>query len=124
MLYSKIANFFGNDLDKLKIGIWGLSFKPNTDDIREAPSIELISSLLGSGVIVKVFDPEAMEHMFEKFGNQVEFMNSKYDAIENVDALCIMTEWSEFRNPDFELMGSNMKSKVIFDGRNVLTSKE
>jgi UDPglucose 6-dehydrogenase len=106
-------------LNGKKIAIWGLSFKPNTDDIREAPALHMISELLNEGVTITVFDPEAMNNARKVLGDKINFANGQYDAIKDCDALVIATEWSEFRTPDFERMTALMKNKVIFDGRNV-----
>ena len=102
-----------------KIALWGLAFKPNTDDIREAPALYLIEELLKAGASVAAFDPEAMKNVREVVGDKITFTENQYDALINCDALIIATEWSEFRTPDFDKMTERMKSKVIFDGRNV-----
>lgn len=114
-----IIEHFNADVKGKKIAIWGLAFKPNTDDIREAPSLEIIAELLAHGAIVSVFDPEAMEHVKNVFGDRVEYRNDMYDCTKSADALAILTEWSVFRSPDFSLLESQMNSKLIFDGRNV-----
>ncbi len=119
VLFDKISNYFDDDLKGKKIGIWGLSFKPGTDDIREAPSVVLINRLLDAGAEIHVHDPVAQENVREIFGDKLIYCEHHYDAIESVDALAIVTEWNEFRNPDFEYMKHKMKSQVIFDGRNL-----
>ncbi len=119
VLFDKISNYFDDDLKGKKIGIWGLSFKPGTDDIREAPSVVLINRLLDAGAEIHVHDPVAQENVREIFGDKLIYCEHHYDAIEGVDALAIVTEWNEFRNPDFEYMKHKMKSQVIFDGRNL-----
>ena len=119
ILGDKIKNYFGNDLSGRTIAVWGLAFKPETDDIREAPALELINDLLKSGASVRAFDPEAMENVSRQFGDRVYFAKDQYDALTGVDALVIVTEWSEFRNPDFERIAGLLKHQVIFDGRNV-----
>ena len=119
ILGDKIKNYFGNDLSGRTIAVWGLAFKPETDDIREAPALELINDLLKSGASVRAFDPEAMENVARQLGDKVYFAKDQYDALNGVDALVIVTEWSEFRNPDFERIAGLLKHPVIFDGRNV-----
>ena len=109
-------------LESLKgktIAIWGLAFKPYTDDIREAPALANIDLLLEKGAILRVYDPEAMKNVRELMGDQIYFAEDQYDALEDADALMIMTEWPVFRTPDFSIVGSKMKNKVIFDGRNL-----
>lgn len=114
-----IRKHFNNDLKGKTIALWGLAFKPHTDDIREAPAIYNIEALLKDGVKVKAHDPEAMENIKRMFGDRVEFCNTPYEAAEGADAILIATEWPEFRTPDFEKLNSIMKGKVIFDGRNL-----
>jgi len=114
-----IESHFNNDLAGKIIGIWGLAFKPYTDDIREAPALYNIEALLALGCKVRVYDPEAMKNVKELLGDVVEYSKIPYDAIEGADALLIVTEWPQFRTPDFERMESLLKNKVIFDGRNL-----
>jgi UDPglucose 6-dehydrogenase len=114
-----IKEHFKNDLRGKKIGVWGLAFKPQTDDIREAPALDNIKVFLEEGSQVKVHDPEAMQNVKKIFDNKVEYFENPYDAVKDVDCLFIATEWSEFRTPDFEKLSSLMKGKVIFDGRNL-----
>jgi UDPglucose 6-dehydrogenase len=114
-----IKNHFNNDLAGKTIGIWGLAFKPYTDDIREAPALYNIEHLLELGCKINVYDPEAMPNVKEILGDSVTFSKNPYEAIENADALLIVTEWPQFRTPDFERMESLLKNKVIFDGRNL-----
>ena len=122
ILGSKIKNYFNQDLNGKTIAIWGLAFKPETDDIREAPALSLIEELLAAGAKVKAFDPEAMANVKQTIGeHSIYFAQNAYDAIEQADALAIVTEWSEFRNPNFEKIKSLLKSKAIFDGRNVFS---
>jgi UDPglucose 6-dehydrogenase len=122
ILVSKIKNYFNQDLNGKTIAIWGLAFKPQTDDIREAPALSLIQELLAAGAKVKAFDPEAMANVKQTIGeHSIYFAQNAYDAIEQADALAIVTEWSEFRNPNFEKIKSLLKSKAIFDGRNVFS---
>jgi len=118
-LIPRIKEYFNNNVTGKKIALWGLAFKPNTDDIREAPALYLIEELLKAGATVTAFDPEAMKNVRDIFGDKISFTENQYDALNNCDALIIATEWSEFRTPDFEKMTQRMKSKVIFDGRNV-----
>ena len=117
-LVPRIKKYFSNDLKNRKIALWGLAFKPNTDDIREAPALYIIDELLKEGATVTAFDPEAMSNVKPILEDRINFA-SQYEAIKDCDALIIATEWSEFRTPDFERMSSAMKNKVIFDGRNV-----
>jgi UDPglucose 6-dehydrogenase len=124
VLFDKISNYFEGDLKGKKIGIWGLSFKPGTDDVREAPSVVLINRLLYAGAVIQVHDPVAQENIREIFGDKLIYCEHHYDAIEGVDALAIVTEWNEFRNPDFEYMKHKMKSRVIFDGRNLYSPEK
>jgi UDPglucose 6-dehydrogenase len=118
-LLPRIKKHFNNDLKNKKITLWGLAFKPNTDDIREAPALAMIEELLKEGASVTAFDPEAMANVKKILGDKIIFADSQYDAIKDCDALIVATEWNEFRTPDFDRMVSLMKNKVIFDGRNV-----
>ncbi len=124
ILSSKISDYFGGELSGKTIGVWGLAFKPNTDDIREAPALTIISRLLQKGAKIKAYDPEAMENVQKIFGDKIEFCSNEYEAIKNVDALAIITEWNVFRTPEFDEMKKLMKAPVIFDGRNVYDVKE
>ena len=119
VLGKKVKAYFGDSLQGKTFAIWGLAFKPETDDIREAPALELIKELTAAGASVRAFDPEAMNNVKAIFGDAVYFAEDQYDAINGADALVIVTEWSEFRNPDFKRMESALKAKAIFDGRNV-----
>lgn len=118
-LIPKIKSFFNDDLKGKKIALWGLSFKPNTDDIREAPALTIIDALLELGSEVKVYDPEAMKNVKALLTGRVHFAEHQYEALADADALVIATEWSEFRTPDFDRIISLLKNKVIFDGRNL-----
>jgi UDPglucose 6-dehydrogenase len=118
-LIPRIKKYFNNNLNGKKIALWGLAFKPNTDDIREAPALYLVGELLKTGASIAAFDPEAMKNMRDILGDKITFTENQYDALINCDALIIATEWSEFRTPDFDKMTERMKNKVIFDGRNV-----
>lgn len=118
-LIAAIKHYFNNSLKGKTIAVWGLAFKPHTDDIREAPALENIESLLNEGAIVKVSDPEAMENVKTIFGSKVEFCENPYEAAKDADGLFIATEWPEFRTPDFEKLSTLLKNKAIFDGRNL-----
>ena len=119
ILIPRILSHFNNELKDKTFAIWGLAFKPETDDIREAPSLYMIEEFLKHGANLNVFDPEAMSNVKRKFGDQLHYAENMYDAIKNADALIICTEWSIFRTPDFAKLKSNMKSPIIFDGRNL-----
>ncbi|QNA45802.1 UDP-glucose dehydrogenase family protein [Lacibacter sediminis] len=118
-LMPKINSYFNNDLKGKRFALWGLAFKPNTDDIREAPALYMIDALTEAGATVHAYDPEAMPNVKQVVGDKIDFAQNQYDALENADALIIATEWSEFRTPEFEKISSMLKNKVIFDGRNV-----
>ena len=118
-LIPRIKKYFNHDLKNKKIAVWGLAFKPNTDDVREAPALNIINELLNEGATITAFDPEAMNNAKQILSGKITLAASQYDAIQNCDALVIATEWSEFRTPDFDRMASVMRTKVIFDGRNV-----
>ncbi len=119
-LIPKIEKYFNGNLKGKHFALWGLAFKPNTDDIREAPALYMIDALTTAGATVTTFDPEAMNNVKQtEYGNKATFANSQYDALQNADALIIATEWSEFRTPDFDKINSLLKNKVIFDGRNL-----
>jgi UDPglucose 6-dehydrogenase len=118
-LVPKIKDYFKNDLKGKKIALWGLAFKPNTDDIREAPALYIIDALVEAGASVAAFDPEAMNNVQQLVGDKITFVHSQYDALHDADALVIATEWSEFRTPDFNRIASLLKNKAIFDGRNL-----
>ncbi len=119
VLTEKMKAYYNGDLKNKLIALWGIAFKPNTDDIREAPALYLIQDLLDLGAKVVAYDAEAAANARKIFGDKVNFAGEPYHALKDADALCIVTEWSEFRTPDFEKMGKLMKSKVIFDGRNI-----
>jgi len=119
VLFSKVKNYFDGNLVGKKFAFWGLAFKPGTDDIREAPALYIIEELLQAGAQVVAFDPEAMPNVKRLLGDTISFSENAYDALHDADALLIATEWSVFRNPDFELVGQKLKNKVIFDGRNL-----
>ena len=119
ILMPRIRSYFNNELEGKSFAIWGLAFKPETDDIREAPSLYMIDELLKAGVNLKVFDPEAMPNVKRRLGDRLNYASNMYDATEDVDALIICTEWSIFRTPDFSKLKSRMKNHVVFDGRNL-----
>jgi UDPglucose 6-dehydrogenase len=118
-LLPKVLSYFNNDLRGKRIAVWGLAFKPNTDDIREAPALKIIEQLIANGAAIIAYDPEAMENVKSEIGAKIAYAENQYDALEDADALLIATEWSEFRTPDFEKMKSLLKNAVIFDGRNL-----
>jgi UDPglucose 6-dehydrogenase len=119
ILGKKIKNYFGSELTGFTFAIWGLAFKPETDDIRDAPSLELIRELLAAGATVRVFDPEATNNVKQIFGDKILYAADQYEAVSGASALIIVTEWSEFRNPDFDKIAAKLKHPAIFDGRNV-----
>lgn len=118
-LVPKIKEYFNNNLKGKHFAVWGLAFKPNTDDIREASSLYIIDQLLAAGATVAAFDPEAMENVKVLKGDQIKYAKNQYEVLKNADALIIATEWNEFRSPDFDSIASSLKQKVIFDGRNL-----
>jgi UDPglucose 6-dehydrogenase len=119
VLLDKIDAHFGDQLKHKTVAIWGLAFKPRTDDVREAPALVLIDHLLRAGARVQVHDPEAMENVREIYGDKLVYGQQPMDVLENADALAINTEWNEFRNPDFAEMKRRMRTPIIFDGRNL-----
>ncbi len=124
VLFPRIKNYFKGNLSGKKIAVWGLAFKPDTDDIREAPALYMIDELLKAGASVTAFDPEAMTNVKTLLGDKIDFSKDEYQALENAHALLICTEWGIFRNPNFEKIGSLLKEKVIFDGRNLFEVDE
>jgi len=124
VLFDKLAEHYGTKLTDKTIAIWGLSFKPETDDIREAPAMAIIEQLINAGARVKVYDPAAMEQTRNRFGNRIEYAADKYAAIKGADALLLVTEWKEFRLPDFERMKRLMRTPLILDGRNIFDRDE
>lgn len=119
LLLEKMKKFFGNSLGKRTIAVWGLSFKPETDDMREAPSVSLISELLRLGCKVKAYDPVARDEAKKYFEDKVELCEDAYDVLQSSDGLAILTEWNEFRTPDFERIKNELTNPVVFDGRNL-----
>jgi UDPglucose 6-dehydrogenase len=122
-LLPKIKSYFNNALKGKHFALWGLAFKPNTDDIREAPALYMIDALLAEGATVCAFDPEAIANVKRVLGDKISFANGQYEALEGADALIIATEWNEFRTPDFEKIAGQLSSKVVFDGRNLFDTK-
>ena len=124
ILIPRVKEHFDNNLQGKTIAIWGLAFKPNTDDIREAPALYMIRQLLDAGAKVRAYDPEAMENVQKQLGDAIEYADDQYDALQGADALIVATEWSAFRTPNFEKMGELLKQKVVFDGRNVFDPEQ
>ena len=124
VLFDKIAKHFKGDMKGKNFAIWGLSFKPKTDDMREAPSLVIIEKLLHAGANVKAFDPVAMHEAKKTLGEQITYCKDQYDTLIDADALIIATEWPEFRSPNFNVISKLMKQKVIFDGRNIFDQEE
>ena len=118
-LVTKINTYFKNDLQGKKSALWGLAFKPNTDDIRDAPAIDMINALTAAGATITAYDPEAIPNVKNKIGDKIKYATNQYEALTGADILVIATEWSEFRTPDFEIIVKELPSKVIFDGRNL-----
>jgi UDPglucose 6-dehydrogenase len=119
VLYNKLAKYFDNNLEGKTIAMWGLSFKPQTDDMREAPALVLIEKILGAGAKVKAYDPVAMEESQRRIGDVIEYAKDQYEALIDADALLLVTEWPEFKFPNFNVVKKLLKNQVIFDGRNV-----
>ena len=118
-LIPRVKEYFGGDLKGKTIAVWGLAFKPYTDDIREAPALYNIEALLEAGAKVRAYDPEAMENVKQLMGDKIEFCDNYYHCVEGADALMIMTEWPVFRTPEFDKLEKSLNNKVIFDGRNL-----
>ena len=123
VLFAKVKHFYGDALRGKTLAVWGLAFKPRTDDIREAPALVLIDSLLAAGVHVRVHDSEAMENVKVIYGDKLTYCEPLYDAVEGADGLAIVTEWQEFRNPDFDHIKRALTTPVVFDGRNIYDEK-
>ena len=124
VLFNKISKHFKGDMKGRTFAMWGLSFKPKTDDMREAPSLVLIEKLLNAGANVKAFDPVAMHEAKKFLGEEITYCKDQYDTLIDADALLIVTEWPEFRAPNFNVISKLMKNKVVFDGRNVFDFEE
>jgi UDPglucose 6-dehydrogenase len=119
ILLGPIIDFFGSNLNNVKLALWGLAFKPDTDDIREAPALYMIEHLVENGATVVAYDPEAMDNVKKLFGDKIQYAATEYEALEGADALVICTEWSAFKNPDFAKISEKLSKKAIFDGRNL-----
>jgi UDPglucose 6-dehydrogenase len=124
VLFHKILRFFNNDVKGKSIAIWGLSFKPQTDDMRQAPSLVIVQKLLDAGATVRAYDPIAMKEAMHHFGDKISYAGDAYEALIGADCLAMVTEWPEFRFPNFKVMKELMKSAVIFDGRNIYDRAE
>ena len=124
VLFPKIKNYFKGDLNEKKIALWGLAFKPDTDDIREAPALYMIDELVAAGASITAFDPEAMPNVQRLIGDKIAYGTDEYSILENADALLICTEWGIFRNPDFDRIKGLLKDAVVFDGRNLFDMEE
>lgn len=124
VMVQKIQNYYGENLTGKTFGIWGLAFKPNTDDIREAPALYIIEELLAAGAKIKAFDPEAMENVKAVFGDRIQLVSDQYEAVIGVDALVILTEWSVFRTPSFKVVKQLLKKPMVFDGRNLYSLEQ
>ena len=124
IIAKRILDHFGKDLSGKKIAIWGLSFKPSTDDIREAPALYTINILLEHNATISVFDPEAMNNVKKVYGDKIHYANDQYEALDDAHVLAIMTEWNVFRTPDFNLIKSKLKMPLIYDGRNLFDNSE
>ena len=124
VIVDKIISKFGDDLSNLTFAVWGLAFKPLTDDVRNAPSITIIGELLKRGAKIKAYDPKAIETFKREFNNEnIEYTSSRYDALDDADALILITEWKEFRSLDLDELSKRLKSKIIFDGRNIYSKR-
>jgi UDPglucose 6-dehydrogenase len=119
IIVPKIQDFFGGDVKGKHFALWGLAFKPDTDDIREAPALYVIDKLVASGATITAFDPEGMDNVKRLIGDKISYADNQYDALKNADALIIATEWSVFRSPDFKKVAEGLNEKVVFDGRNL-----
>jgi UDPglucose 6-dehydrogenase len=124
VLFDKLLNRFQGNIAGKTFSIWGLSFKPNTDDMREAPSLVIIDKILKAGGKVKAFDPIAMPETQHIIGDSIEYSKNEYEALENSDALLIVTEWADFRSPSFEKIKKALINPIVFDGRNIYNTKE
>jgi UDPglucose 6-dehydrogenase len=124
VLFNKVRKYFNGDLKGKTIAMWGLSFKPETDDMREAPALVLIDKFLKAGCRIKAYDPESIDETRRRIGNVIEYAEDPYKAIIDADCLLLVTEWKEFRVPDLAIMKKYLKNHVIFDGRNIYDAKE
>jgi len=124
VLFSKVLRYFKGNISGKTIAMWGLSFKPQTDDMREAPSLVLIDKFLKAGCRIRAYDPEAMKETRRRIGDVIEYTDDPYEALQGADCLLLVTEWKEFRVPDVEQMKNLLKDPVIFDGRNIYDARE
>lgn len=124
VIVDKVKKHFNDQIKGKQFAVWGLSFKPNTDDMREAPSLVVIESLLEMGASIRAYDPVAMDETKHSLGNRIHYASNEYETLEGCDALILMTEWSDFKVPDFKKIESLLKNKVIFDGRNIYNAKD
>jgi UDPglucose 6-dehydrogenase len=124
VLGEKISRHFNDDLQGRRVAVWGLAFKPRTDDIRDAPSLELIDHLLAGGAKVTVHDPEAIDNVRALYGDRIAYVSRPMDALDGADCLAVVTEWGDYRRPDFDDMAARLRGKVIFDGRNLYSPSE
>ena len=124
ILFHKLSDYFGGDIKGKHIALWGLAFKPETDDMREAPSVVLIETLLEAGCTISAYDPIATEEAQHKLGNRITYAKDIYDAADDADALMLITEWKEFRMPSWNVVKKLMKTPLVLDGRNIYDSKE
>ncbi len=123
VMVDKVKSVFGADLSGKKFAVWGLAFKPNTDDMREAPSLIIIKDLLAAGAEIDAYDPEAIENTKFYLDDEITYSSSMYDCLKNKEALLVFTEWNEFRNPDFSIISELLNNKIIFDGRNIFSTE-
>ena len=127
VLVNKVVDRFGDDLSKYTFSIWGLAFKPYTDDVREATSLSVITALIDKGAKIRAYDSHAIDEfknaIDDKYLNSIEFVDNRYSALDNCDALILITEWKEFRNPNFKVLSEKLNQNVIFDGRNIYDKK-
>jgi UDPglucose 6-dehydrogenase len=124
VLLNKILKYFKGNISGKTIAVWGLSFKPHTDDMRQAPSLGIIKKLLEEGAKVKAYDPVAMNEAKHHFGDSISYMDEQYEALRDSDCMALVTEWPEFRFPNFKAMKQLLKTPAIFDGRNIYDSAE
>jgi UDPglucose 6-dehydrogenase len=124
VLFNKLTKRFGTDLKGKKFAFWGLSFKPNTDDMREAPSLVLVEKIKAAGGEVIAYDPVAMKETRHMIGDAIQYAKDEYDAVVEVDALLLITEWAEFRSPNLKVLKKLLKNPIIFDGRNIYDAEE
>ena len=123
-MFNKISNYFNGDLKGKTVAIWGLSFKPQTDDMREAPSLEIVKKLLKAGAKVKAYDPVAINEAKYHFEDTISYYTDQYEALIDADCLAVLTEWPEFKIPNYNIINKLLNTKVIFDGRNIYNKSE